>query len=72
MDPSSGTSPSVTSRPSTRSSSRAWGGVRWDPIDVWRHRVTLVINLAYLAGIVLVPVGLAALFIRLSRRFLSS
>jgi hypothetical protein len=42
------------------------------PIDVWRHRVTLVINLAYLAGIVLVPVGLAALFIRLSRRFLSS
>jgi hypothetical protein len=26
----------------------------------------------YLAGIVLVPVGLAALFIRISRRFMSS
>jgi hypothetical protein len=32
----------------------------------------LVINLIYLAGIVLVPVGIAALFIRLSRRFMSS
>jgi hypothetical protein len=34
--------------------------------------MTLVINLIYLAGIVLVPVGIAALFIRLSRRFMSS
>ena len=34
--------------------------------------MTLVINLMYLAGIVLVPVGIAAVFIRLSRRFLSS
>ena len=34
--------------------------------------MTLVINLMYLAGIVLVPVGMAALFIRLSRRFLGS
>jgi hypothetical protein len=34
--------------------------------------MTLVVNLMYLAGVVLVPVGLAALFIRLSRRFLSS
>jgi hypothetical protein len=34
--------------------------------------MTLVINLMYLAGIVLVPVGLAALFIRISRRFMSS
>ena len=32
----------------------------------------LVINLMYLAGIMLVPVGIAALFIRLSRRFMSS
>jgi hypothetical protein len=32
----------------------------------------LVINLMYLAAIVLVPVGIAALFIRLSRRFMSS
>jgi len=35
-------------------------------------QVTLVINLMYLAGIVLVPVGISALFIRLSRRFMSS
>jgi hypothetical protein len=34
--------------------------------------VTLVINLIYLAGIVLVPVGIAALFIQVSRRFMSS
>ena len=34
--------------------------------------MTLVINLMYLAGIVLVPVGIAAVFIRLSRRFMSS
>jgi hypothetical protein len=34
--------------------------------------MTLVVNLAYLAGTVLVPVGIAALFIRLSRRFMSS
>jgi hypothetical protein len=35
-------------------------------------QVALVINLMYLAGIVLVPVGISALFIRLSRRFMSS
>jgi hypothetical protein len=34
--------------------------------------MTLVINLMYLAGIVLVPVGIAAVFIRVSRRFMSS
>ena len=34
--------------------------------------MTLVINLMYLAGIVLVPVEISALFIRLSRRFMSS
>jgi hypothetical protein len=34
--------------------------------------MALVINLMYLAGIVLVPLGIAALFIRLSRRFMSS
>ena len=34
--------------------------------------MTLVINLMYLLGIVLVPVGIAALFIRVSRRFMSS
>ena len=34
--------------------------------------MTLVINLMYLVGIVLVPVGIAALFIRISRRFMSS
>ena len=33
--------------------------------------MTLVINLMYLAGIVLVPVGISAVFIRLSRRFMS-
>ena len=33
--------------------------------------MTLVINLMYLAGIVLVPVGIAAVFIRVSRRFMS-
>ena len=34
--------------------------------------MTLVINLMFLLGIVLVPVGIAALFIRISRRFMSS
>jgi hypothetical protein len=33
--------------------------------------MTLVVNLLWLAAIVLVPVGISALFIRLSRRFMS-
>jgi hypothetical protein len=40
-------------------------------VEVWEAVMTLVVNLILFAGFVLVPLGLAMLFIRLSRRFRS-